>query len=94
MCQKETINNHSGDPRWREQPEEKKKKCAKKYSPINSKNPIPTGVSMSCKTAHQNIKSLHRISITIHVLVSLVKKKFKWKNLKNEPLKNNSIVTL
>ena len=23
---KETINNHSGDPRWREQPEEKKKK--------------------------------------------------------------------
>ena len=22
---KETINNHSGDPRWREQPEEKKK---------------------------------------------------------------------
>ena len=23
---KETTNNHSGDPRWREQPEEKKKK--------------------------------------------------------------------
>ena len=28
---KETIDNHSGDPRWREQPEEKKKKLSERF---------------------------------------------------------------